>query len=443
MRVSCTRREGARVNRPERTRDGPGGLTRGLARSDTRGVRGRILIVHPDPQRREGLRLALAPAGYEVVCMGDSAATPRALEEDAFDAVLCEADLARCRVRERDHLRRTARGLDQELERAAAARPIVAASPAMIELLEAIERLAAHACDVLLVGEPGTGREALARVLHAQSPRRREPFAALDCRGASPETLERKLFGARGGRAGIPGRVLQADGGTLFVEAIDALPLPLQQELAGVLREERVTPRDSAKPRAVDLRLVASATRPLEARVHEGRFSAALHGRLRAATLRVPALRERREDLPLLIDHGLARACADLGRAVPALGAGALSRLVDHAWPGNLRELESALVAAALRARADGLALRDLPEAIAHGTVPGPRVRDGLALKPARKAFEADWIRAALRAAGGNRTRAARLLEISHRALLYKLKEFEIEQAAEGRAQRAAGERSR
>jgi two-component system response regulator AtoC len=278
----------------------------------------------------------------------------------------------------------------------------------MIDLLEAIERLASEDTPVLFLGEPGTGKESLARVLHAQSSRRSAPFLALDARD----------------REAAWDRIALAEGGTLFVDGVDALPPEAQRTLLGALRDGELELPDDAKPRRIDLRVLAATTRPLAPRVSGGRFDAELADALGEGVLPVPALRERREDRPLLLDHLLARAAAGLARPRPSISSDALSRVMTYAWPGNLRELECAAVRGVMRAAAGALTVRDLPDEIARA-VHGPAA-DSLALKPARKDFEADWIRRALRVSGGNRTHAARLLEISHRALLYKLKEFGI-----------------
>ncbi len=359
---------------------------------------GRILIFEPDPERRAALELDCAARGYEIVCARD---LHRALA--AHEACT------------------------QERERAAGRRPLVAASQAMIGVLEEIERLTAERTSVLMVGEAGVGKEALARALHAQSPRRGAPFAVADVRPHAVKDPAALLLGAGDAipaeGSAASGQIALAAGGTLFLEGVDALPWALQEELVGLLQEGRIALRGDEKPRSVDVRVVATRCERRESPDDDG----SLHPELREglAPLRVPPLRERREDLPLLIDHALARACAHLGRSALGIGGEALRQLVAHAWPGNLRELEATILTGAVHAAGGVLTARELPDEIAR-EASADTGHDALALKPARKAFESDWIRRALRVAGGNRTHAARLLEISHRALLYKLKEFGI-----------------
>jgi two-component system response regulator AtoC len=273
-------------------------------------------------------------------------------------------------------------------------RPIVAASAVMIELLEQIERIAGQRDPLLVCGETGSGREGIARAVHAQSAQRGGSFVVLDCARATERDLA---------------RVADAEGGTLYLDGIAALPSPLQLRLHAALHDASV-------------RAIASTLRELDDPLRRGTLCKELYERFAGARLRVPALRERREDLPLLVDHLAARAAADRGRAPCAVQADALAILVDYRWPGNFRELAAVLERAVDLARRDAITPRELPEDLAH-----PREdTDEFALKPARRAFEIELIRRALRATGGNRTRAARLLGISHRALLYKLKEFAL-----------------
>jgi DNA-binding NtrC family response regulator len=447
----------------------------------------RILIADDDDALRESLQLVLSAEGYEVLTAPDGAAALALLETQTVDIVLCDlrmpgvdglellpqlgrrlpgvpvilmsaygsADLAveamrrgaydylakpfqpaealltLRKARERERLRRANQLLQRDVQRAVGERPIVAASTAMIQVLELVERAAEFKATVLLQGESGTGKEVLARALHAQSPRRDEGFVAINCAAIPEALLESELFGhAKGAFTGADrsrrGLFAEADGGTLFLDEIGELPLPLQAKLLRVLQEEEVRAVGDTKPRRVDVRVIAATARELEAEVAAGRFREDLFYRLDVLRVKVPPLRERREDIPLLVDHFLGRSQESIGKPVRGIDDDALERLVAYDWPGNVRELENVLERAVILARTDRVAISDLPANLT--APPGERRGAGrdLSLRRARRALEARMIREALEATGGNRTHAARLLGISHRALLYKLKEHAI-----------------
>jgi two-component system response regulator AtoC len=336
------------------------------------------------------------------------------------------------KARERERLRRANQLLQREVDRAVGNRPIVAASQRMIDVLELIERAAEFKTTVLLTGESGTGKEVLARAIHAQSGRRDEAFIAVNC-GAIPENLlESELFGhAKGAFTGASrarrGLFLEADTGTLFLDEIGELPPPLQVKLLRVLQEEEVRPVGESKSRLIDVRVLAATARDLEADVATGRFREDLFYRLNVVHVEVPPLRERSQDIPLLVDHFLARFREALGRPVRSIDDDALDKLVAYPWPGNIRELENVIERAVILAEGDRISTRELPDNVVDArdgnAPPGP---GDLSLKRGRRVVEADLIRRALSATDGNRTKAARLLEISHRALLYKLKDYGI-----------------
>jgi two-component system response regulator AtoC len=337
------------------------------------------------------------------------------------------------KARERERLRRENQLLRRDYHRAVGDRPIVASSPGMIELLEMMERAAAYKSTVLLTGESGTGKEVLARAIHAQSPRRDQAFVAVNCAAIPESLLESELFGhAKGAFTGADrarrGLFVEGDGGTFFLDEIGELPNPLQVKLLRVIQEEEVRPLGQSKPRPVDVRLIAATARDLDADVEAGRFREDLFYRLNVMRLEVPPLRERPRDIPLLVDHFVAHFRNVLGKPVRSIADDALERLVAYRWPGNVRELENVIERAVILAEDERLTLRELPQnVVAPEDGTRPQVRSGeLCLKRARRALEADLIHRALRATGGNRTHAAKLLEISHRALLYKLKEYGI-----------------
>jgi two-component system response regulator AtoC len=207
-------------------------------------------------------------------------------------------------------------------------------------------------------------------------------------------------------------------------------------KLLRVLQEEEVRPIGEAKPRSIDVRVIAATSRDLEREVASGRFREDLFYRLDVFRVRVPPLRERREDVPLLVDHFINRFRETLGRPVRTIADDALDRLLEHAWPGNVRELENVIERAMILADGDRITLGELPEAIASpraAAEPAPSGSGGdFSMRRARRRFEADLIRRALEATGGNRTRAAKLLEISYRALLYKIKEHALGDDGEG-----------
>jgi two-component system response regulator AtoC len=301
----------------------------------------------------------------------------------------------------------------------------------MISLLENVERAAEYKSPVLLIGESGAGKEVIARAIHALSSRRNHSFVSVQCAMRSADEISTELFGnsepgtstADRTRRGL---LLDADRGTLFLDGVGALPLSVQDQIIDVLKDEQVPMISAEKSRPANLRIIAATADNLEDDVANGRFRENLYQLLGGLPLSVPALRDRREDIPLLVDHFLDYHRHELVKPVRAIAEDALERLVAHHWVGNIRELENVMEAAVMLAREDRITIHDLPSRIVSSTSAGGGSRTDLCLKRGRRAFEMDLIRRALRATGGNRTHAAKRLEISHRALLYKIKEYEI-----------------
>jgi two-component system response regulator AtoC len=325
---------------------------------------------------------------------------------------------------------------------------LVGRSAAMISLLSKLRRLAPHAASVMLYGESGTGKELAARALHAWSQRSDGPFVAVNVAAIPNSLFESALFGhVRGAFTDAvrdrPGFFEEADGGTLFLDEVADLPLASQVKLLRVLEDQSIRRVGDNEERRVNVRVVAATARDLEEEARRGRFRDDLLFRVAGLTLRLPPLRERREDIPVLVEHFIARIEArlgaglgtQLGTAAHSVTPAALDRLVGHSWPGNVRELENSLERAVVLCEGDVIDVRDLPEKLwsaamrsleaevsrvpAHEEV----VANPLALKPALARVERELIRQALAEAGDRRADAARKLGISHRTLLYKLKE--------------------
>lgn len=305
------------------------------------------------------------------------------------------------------------------------ARP-ACADPASTRILTFVERIAGSDASVLVLGETGTGKEGIARYLHASSPRARESFIAVNC-AALPETmLEAILFGHRrgaftGAAGDGEGLFRAAEGGTLLLDEIAEVPLALQAKLLRALQEKEVLPVGATRAETVDVRVVACANRDLAAEVAAGRFRADLYWRLNVVPVQLTPLRERARDIPaiaaaMLIKHW------DRRSPFPFPTPAALDRLVDHAWPGNGRELDNVLQRALLlrsgeRLEAGDLAIDALPAAEIMAPAP-------ILLNEVARAAEARTIRAALAETGGHRVRAAEKLGISERTLRYRLAEM-------------------
>jgi two-component system response regulator AtoC len=266
------------------------------------------------------------------------------------------------------------------------------------------------------------------------SPRKDGPFVAVNC-GAIPETLiESELFGHRKGSftdaiRDKKGLFEEASGGTLFLDEIGELPLGPQVKLLRVLQEHVVRAIGSTVDEKVDVRVVAATVRDLPTAVKEGLFRDDLYYRLNVIQVHLPPLRERREDIPTLIEHFVGRTNTKLGMNMGGVSPEAMKVLLDYAWPGNVRELENTIERAMVLSDGPRIEVTGLPERLRESR---DRIRQTLqsgelSIKKTTRIIEEELIRKALRETGGNRTNAAKILEISHRALLYKIKEFGID----------------
>ena len=336
--------------------------------------------------------------------------------------------------RENQTLRRQLGAGNREIE--SGLDDMVAKSAPMLALFRTVRKIAEFKTTVLIGGESGTGKELVARALHRHSPRASGAFVAINCGAIPAPLLESELFGHRKGaftdavrdRRGL---FEEATGGTVFLDEIGELPLVLQVKLLRVLQEEEIRRLGDSQDIRVDVRVVAATARDMAAEVAAGRFREDLYYRLNVMHLGIPPLRDRREDIPLLVTHFIERMNARMGLRIEGASPEALRRMIEYDWPGNVRELENTVERAMVLSETPLIDATGLPERVG---APARRPEGGevvfsdddLSIKRASRRSEEMLIRRALAKTGGNRTRAAELLEISHRALLYKIKEYGI-----------------
>ncbi len=444
----------------------------------------RVLLVGPDDEARRALHLMLDRSGKQVAATTELDGARQYLQSTECDAVIAPADLATLLVgiastgggaapiigvvAARDLAGATGlleAGVDDvvtepfdelavtlalrhvaTLPRRMRARvegsSLIGDGEAMQRLRATIEQIARTRSTVLILGESGTGKELVARAIHDASPRRGRKFVAINCAAIPAALLESELFGhVRGAftdairdKAGL---FEDADGGTLFLDEIGELPLTLQAKLLRALQEGEIRRVGDTVSMKVDVRLIAATLRDLTVDVAAGRFREDLYYRLNVLPVRIPPLRERSDDIPQLAKFFAERHSARHQLGAIELGDEVIATLQQQPWPGNVRELENVIERALVLADGPAIDLeflgtvmnvspgRDGGNAGDPGSTNGTD-HDGLSIKKATRELEQDLIRRALGVTGGNRTNAAKLLEISHRALLYKMKEYGI-----------------
>lgn len=445
----------------------------------------KVLVIDDEAGMRDMLRLVLERGGYEVFEAPDAQSGLKLLEDEGMPLVLCDirmpgADgldflrefrnrdlsgtvvmmsaygsidtaveclkagawdyiskpfkpdevlLTLAKAEERLRLLRENETLRLSAGKLKTPEEMVFRSQTMQRLMEQVQRLAGVGSPVLVTGETGTGKELVARALHYSGPRKEGPFLAVNCSAIAGNLLESELFGhARGAFTGADrardGLFLAASGGTLFLDEIGEMPLELQPKLLRVLQESEVRRVGETRPRRIDTRVVVATARDLHAEVEQGRFREDLYYRLAVVELHLPPLRDRLEDVPLLARHFVDRICRREGRIPPVLTDAVVHRLRDYHWPGNVRELENFLERTLIFCRKEIIDVEDLPWEFRRQS----RDRsESFSLKKAVPRLEREYIRKALAATGGNRTRAAELLEISLRALHYKIRDYGLD----------------
>ena len=382
-----------------------------------RGIRTTIIVMSAYGSVDNAIE-ALKAGAYDYVT--------KPFKTDEVILTLAKAEERECLKRENARLRAEAAGTNQ-------VGGMVAASEAMARVFKLISKVAEVRSTVLIMGESGTGKELVARAIHNSSARAKGPFVAVNC-GAIPETLlESELYGHRRGaftdaHADKPGLFSEADGGTLLLDEIGELPMSLQVKLLRTLQEGTIRRLGDTKDEKVDVRVIAATLRDLEEDAKNGRFREDLYYRLNVLPIRIPPLRERREDVPLLVAHFVERVNARLGTSIEGATPEAEKMLLAYEWPGNVRELENVIERAVVLTEGTWITSADLPDRVqeTRDVIHATLASGELSVKKTVRIIEEELIRRALVKTQGNRTRAAEVLEISHRALLYKIKQYGI-----------------
>lgn len=364
-----------------------------------------------------------------------------AMKEGAYDYISKpfksdEVHMALKKAEERESLRKENSVLKERIrniEKNYSFANMIGKSRAMQDVFRLAQKAAFYNATVLISGESGTGKELIARGIHFQGDRAQHPFVAVNCGGIPENLLESEFFGYKKGAftgafTNRKGLFEEAQGGTIFLDEIGELPLTLQVKFLRVLQENEVRPIGEAKSRKLDVRVLAATAKNLEEEVEKGAFRQDLFYRLNVLPIRLPSLRERSEDIPLLATRFIERFNQTSERKIQGISPEGLSLLLQHEWPGNVRELENAIERAAILTEQDILLPENFP-IYRKKTVKKNLMEDdfdGYSLKEAQKILEKELIIKALTATEGNRTKAIQLLEISHPSLLSKMKAYNI-----------------
>lgn len=383
---------------------------------------------------REAKKISPAPTVIMMSAYGTIDSAIECMKEGAYDYIAKpfkpdEIILTIRKADERFRLLRENTNLKEKLSRNVPSSTLVFRSAAMQNVVSLARKVASSSSPVLITGETGTGKELVARALHIEGERKDGPFVAVNCSAISPTLIESELFGhAKGAFTGAdrerPGLFASAHHGTLFLDEIGELPLELQPKLLRVLQEGEILRVGETQARRIDVRVVAATARNVREEVAKNRFREDLFYRLAVVEIQIPPLRERREDIPELTRHFLMRIATREGRKTPEISAESLKNLSGYSWPGNVRELENFMEKLMIFNRGEVIGLVDLPgEVLRKESI----TEDDLSLKSAVTRMERDYIARALAVTSGNQTQAAKLLEISLRGMLYKMKEYGLE----------------
>jgi two-component system response regulator PilR (NtrC family) len=457
-------------------------------------AKARILIVDDERSMQEFLEILLRREGYDVTCAADVDGALLALESDDFDVVISdlqmpgktgldllhalretspdtvalvmtafastetaiaamkegaydyltkpfqvdEIRLVLEKALEKKLLARENRRLRTELRSQIRQRALIGSGSAMQRVYELIGQVAETKANVLISGESGTGKELVARAIHAASDRRDRPFVALNC-GAIPENLlESELFGhVKGAFTGAvqnkEGLFETADSGTLFLDEVGELPASLQVKLLRAIQEKAIRRVGGTSDRKVDVRILAATNRRLEDEVSAGRFREDLYYRLNVIQIALPPLRERPEDVPLLVQHFVEKYARELGKEIGGASEETMRRLLDHSYPGNVRELENVIERAVALSRGGTIEVDALPPSLLHPPTEGGARNSVLPAEGANldnlvNDYERSLLLEALGRAGGVKKRAAKLLGVSFRSFRYRLQKLGLDE---------------
>jgi two-component system response regulator AtoC len=338
------------------------------------------------------------------------------------------------KAEERERLRKENELLRKEVQKEYSFKNIVSKNEKMLNIFEVIKKVAPYKSTILITGESGTGKELIAKALHYSSDRSQRPFIPVNC-GAIPENLlESELFGhVKGAFTDAirtkKGLFEEADGGTLFLDEIGELPSQLQVKLLRVLQDGEIRRVGDSKSIQIDVRIIAATAKDLTKEVNENRFREDLFYRLNVLPIHIPPLRERKEDIPLLVPHFINKYSESMNKNVVGITSKALDVLMNYKWYGNVRELENTIERAIVLTDRENIEFENLPIEIQNFQDQiqlTPLAEEEYSIKKGSIFLEMNLIKKALKKTKGNHTHAARLLEISHRALLYKIKEYGI-----------------
>jgi DNA-binding NtrC family response regulator len=440
-------------------------------------ARNKVLVVDDEKNQREIYMLILEDAGYDVTTAQSGEHALRLARENKFDLVLTDYKMTGmdgvqlvAELTDIDPsiivVMMTAHGtvesvknamragvydyLEKPVDREQLLKVVETALAGLVQIdddiigqSEEIERVkkmilkvAVSSSTVLIRGESGSGKERVARAIHKASPRRNEIFQAVNCAAINENLLESELFGHEkgsftGAHVQKKGQFEIADRGSLFLDEIGDLSVPMQAKILRVLQEREVMRVGAARPIKVDVRVIAATNRDLEAMVKDGRFREDLYYRLNIIPINLPPLRNRRDDIPILIEFFISKHSRNSPRKIKGLTASARNLLMNYSWPGNVRQLESAIERAILLCEGDEISVEDLPLEIRQESSPSSNFN--FKLPPEGISFEEleqSLITQAMEQTGWNITRAAKLLGLSFRTLQYRLEKFDMKKAA-------------